>query len=322
MKRTQSLLTCGLIAASLSLALGLQPGQAQTANPDWRAVETVLGQPGEFKPGWIFRVTIPRKNVRVVINSDILKPALAQNTYASFQNLGNDQAIVNGDIVVTERELRVVTLELQRQGLQQTSTSRHLPNATAQLFWLHFTGRGPTLTLAKAVRAVLEKTNARLPVIRTPAVLAVPKGSKPVPVALPVVVPPSLPDLDTRGINQTLGANGVINGGVIAYSFARNDRVIWNNFELSPELGIASQIAMQPTGFGKAVAAGDLVLTAAEVNPVSRALTEAGVEVVEVNHELLDESPRLFHLHFFAQDNALTLARVLRGALDKTNSKR
>jgi Domain of Unknown Function (DUF1259) len=322
MKHKRSLITCGLIAASLSLTLGAQPGQAQTASPDWRAVETVLGQAGEFKPGWIFRVTIPRKNVRLVINSEILKPALAQNSYASFQNLGNDQAIVNGDIVVTERELRTVTLELQRQGLQQTSTNRHLPNASSQLFWLHFTGRGQTLTLAKAVRAVLEKTNARLPVIRTPLVLSLPKGSKPAPVVVPVLVPPTLPDLDTRGINQTLGANGMINGGVINYSFARNDRVIWNNFELSPELGIASQFAMQPTGFGKAIAAGKLVLTAAEVNPVSRALTEAGIEVVEINHELLDESPRLFHLRFFAQDNALTLARVLRGALDKTNSRR
>ena len=321
MKHPKTAIALGLLAATITLSLNTQPGQAQ-ASTDWKAVENALGQPGEFKPGWIFRVSIPRKSVRININGNTLKPALAQNSYASFQNLGNDQAIVNGDIVVTERELPIITLELQRQGLQHTSTNRNLPMASSQLYWLHYTGLGQTLTLAKAVRAVLEKTTARLPVIRTPVAPLLPKGTKPAPVIAPVVVIPRLPGLDTRGIGGLIGKSPEISDGVVTYSFARNEKIIWNNFELSPDFGTASRIAMQPVGFDRAIITGSLVLTAAEVNPVTKVLAEEGIEIVGVNHELLNESPRLFHLRFYTQDNAYTIARVLRRALDKTNSQR
>ncbi len=321
MKHPKTAIGLGLIAATITMSLNAQPGQAQ-ATTDWKAVETALGQVGEFKPGWIFRVSIPRKSIRVTINANTLRPALAQNSYASFQNLGNDQAIVNGDIVVTERELPTVTLEIQRQGLQHTSTNRNLPNGVGQLYWLHYTGRGQALPLAKAIRAVLEKTNARLPVIRTPVVLPLPKGTKPAQVVAPVVIVPRLPGLDTKGIGQIIGTSPEISDNVVVYSFARNEKIVWNNFELSPDFGTSSRIAMQPTGFDKAIVTGSLVLTAAEVNPVTKVLAEEGIEIVGVNHELLDESPRLFHLRFYAQDNGYNIARILRRALDKTNSRR
>jgi hypothetical protein len=326
MNRKRMIIALGLLTATLTLSINSQPGQAQSgqvsAITDWKAVENALGQVGEFKPGWIFRISIPRKNVRISINGEILRPALAQNASANFQNLGNDQAIVNGDIVVTQRELPSVTLELQRQGLQHTSTNRHLPMASNQLYWLHYTGRGQALPLAKAIRAVLEKTNQRLPVIRPPVVLPLPKGTKPAPVAAPVVVTPRLPGLDTRGIGQLIGASPEIRENVVVYSFARNEKITWNNFELSPDFGTSSRITMQPTGFDKAIVSGSLVLTAAEVNPVTQVLSEEGIAIVEVNHQLLDESPRLFHLHFYAQDNGYNLARVLRKALNKTNTRR
>jgi Domain of Unknown Function (DUF1259) len=321
MDHKKSAIALGLLAATITLGLSTQPSQAQ-ASTDWKAVENALGQVGEFKPGWIFRVNIPRKSVRITINGDTLRPALAQNAYANFQNLGNDQAIVNGDIVVTEHELPLITLEIQRQGLQHTSTNRNLPNSIGQVYWLHYTGRGQAITLAKAVRAVLEKTNQRLPVIRPPVVLPLPKGTKPAPIVAPVVVTPRLPGLDTRGIGQVIGTSPEISDNVVVYSFARNEKIIWNNFELSPDFGTSSRIAMQPTGFDKAIVTGSLVLTAAEVNPVSKVLAEEGIEIVGVNHELLDESPRLFHLRFYAQDNGYNIARILRKALDKTNSRR
>jgi hypothetical protein len=36
---------------------------------------------------------------------------------------------------------------------------------------------------------------------------------------------------------------------------------------------------------------------------------------------MLEESPRLFFMHFWANDDAVTLAKGLRAALDKTASK-
>jgi Domain of Unknown Function (DUF1259) len=60
------------------------------------------------------------------------------------------------------------------------------------------------------------------------------------------------------------------------------------------------------------------VLTADEVNPVIKALRSNGIEVTAVHSHMLTEQPRLFFLHFWANDDAVKLANGLRAALDKT----
>ncbi len=90
--------------------------------------------------------------------------------------------------------------------------------------------------------------------------------------------------------------------------------------EVSPAMATTTAINFQPTGTGRAAVTGDFVLTAGEVNPVIRALREGGREVTALHSHMLTESPRLFFMHFWANDDALKLARGLRSALDKTNS--
>jgi hypothetical protein len=82
-------------------------------------------------------------------------------------------------------------------------------------------------------------------------------------------------------------------------------------------MGTATSINFQPTSRGKAAINGDFVMTAAEVNPVSRALTSSGIEVVAVHNHMLTEEPRLFFLHYWANDDAVKLAQGLRRALDQ-----
>ena len=82
-------------------------------------------------------------------------------------------------------------------------------------------------------------------------------------------------------------------------------------------LGLATGIGFQPTGNGKAAITGDFVLTADEVNPVIRALRDNGIEVTSLHSHMLDEQPRLYFMHFWANDDAIKLAKGLRAALDK-----
>jgi hypothetical protein len=63
-------------------------------------------------------------------------------------------------------------------------------------------------------------------------------------------------------------------------------------------------------------------LTGDEVNPVIKTLRANGIEVAAIHSHMLDEEPRLFFLHFWANDDALKLARGLRAAIDKTASAR
>jgi hypothetical protein len=87
-------------------------------------------------------------------------------------------------------------------------------------------------------------------------------------------------------------------------------------------MGSAEAINFQPTGSGKAAIAGDFVLTAQEVNPVLRSLRESGIEVTALHNHMLDDQPRLFFMHFWANDDATKLAKGLRNALDKVNVSR
>ena len=77
----------------------------------------------------------------------------------------------------------------------------------------------------------------------------------------------------------------------------------------------------RPEG-GKAAITGDFVLTAQEVNPVLRTLRESGIEVTALHNHMLDDQPRLFFMHFWANDDAAKLARGVRAALDKINVAR
>jgi len=90
---------------------------------------------------------------------------------------------------------------------------------------------------------------------------------------------------------------------------------------IPPSMGLATAINIQPTASGRAVATGDFVLLASEVNPVLRALQSNGIDVTAIHSHMLDESPHLFFMHFWGNDDALKIARGLRAALDATNSK-
>src|SRR5262249_7162076 len=127
--------------------------------------------------------------------------------------------------------------------------------------------------------------------------------------------PPAI-DLDTAQLDQIMGAKGQNNGGVYAFGIPRRDQVTEEGMALTPPgpLGLATGIGFQPTGGGKAAITGDFVLTANEVNPVIQALRSNGIEVTAVHSHMLNEQPRLFFMHFWANDDALKLARGLRGA--------
>jgi hypothetical protein len=126
-------------------------------------------------------------------------------------------------------------------------------------------------------------------------------------------------DLDTASIDKILGAQGKANGGVLQYGIPRAEKITDSGMPVPPALGSAIGINFQPTGGGKAAITGDFVLTAKEVNPVAKALRDNGIEVTAIHNHMLDDQPRLFFMHFWANDDAQKLAKGLRAALDKVN---
>ena len=124
---------------------------------------------------------------------------------------------------------------------------------------------------------------------------------------------------DTEQLDQILGVKGKANGGVYQFALPRREPIREGELTLVPAgpMGVATSINFQPTGGGKAAITGDFVLAANEVNPVIKALRQNEIEVTAVHSHMLAEQPRLFFMHFWANDAAIKLAKGLRTALDQ-----
>ena len=86
--------------------------------------------------------------------------------------------------------------------------------------------------------------------------------------------------------------------------------------DITSSMGLNSWAGFVGTD-AKAHVAGDIVMTAKEINPVIRALRAGGIEVVAVHNHMIDESPRVFFLHYWGTGPAATLAKTVRTSFDQ-----
>jgi hypothetical protein len=271
----------------------------QTATTDWKPVEQALGKAGSMQPGDVYKVSLPRTDLQVSVNGIQLKAPLALGSWVAFKKMGN-MTMVMGDLVLTEDEVTPVLTKLQEGGVDQTALHNHVLHESPRVMYMHISATGDGVKIAKAIHDALALSKT--------------------PFAAPAAATPSQDlGIDTKQMDQIMGQAGKVNGGVYQFSVPRAEKIMDNDMEVPPSMGVAHAINFQPTGGGKAAITGDFVLTAGEVNPVIRALRENGIEVTALHSHMLVESPRLFFMHFWANDDALRLARGIRAALDRTN---
>ena len=228
----------------------------------------------------VHRYGFPRSDLSVTLDGVTIKPSLALGGWVAFKP-GHGGAMVMGDLVLLETEINPVMAKMIASGLEITAVHNHLLRASPATFYMHVAGHGDPLKLASAIHDALAEST-------TPLTIAAPAS------------PPPAVDLDT----------------------AKLDQITQDGTPLTPvgPMGVAIGINFQPTGGGKSAITGDFVLTADEVNPVIVALQTHGIEVTALHSHMLDEQPRLFFMHFWANDGAIRLAEGLRAALDKTAS--
>lgn len=290
-----------LVVASL-FTLSCTLAQAQDdSTAMWKAVETALGRSGQMQPGGVYKFALPRRDLKVVKEGVTVAPGLALGSWLAFKTMGSE-TMVMGDLVLTEDEIEPVMLKLQDEGIEQTSIHNHLLGESPRVIYMHIEGHGDPVVLARSLAAALALT-------KTPA----PAGAVP-------TAPQQHIDLNAGQVEQALGYTGKVNGGILQFSVSRVEKITEGTMEIPPAMGVATAINFQPTGQGKAAISGDFVLLASEVNPVIRALRTHGIDVTAMHNHMLFDQPHLYFMHFWANDDAVRLARGLRAALDQTNS--
>src|SRR5215831_18676836 len=265
------------------------PGLAIAAD-DWQTqIGQALGKTGSAMAGGVYRVALPRTDIKATLDGVELKPGFALGSWLAFEKMG-EQGMVMGDLVLTETEVNPVMTKLAAGGIEVTALHNHLLRNQPFTMYMHVLGHGDPVRLAAALHAALAAS-------KTPLAAAPAAPSTPPPI-----------DLDTAAIDQTLGAKGTNNGGVYQFSIPRAEPITEGGMAVPPPMGSANAINFQPTGGGKAAITGDFVLVAKEVNPVLKALREHGIEVTAIHNHMLDDQPHLYFMHFWANDDAKKLA--------------
>ncbi len=285
-----------------TLAHGQTAGASATVSAnDWKQVETAIGRPGQVQPGDVIRFGMPRKDLHIILKGVEIKPGLALGSWAAFKR---DAAggMAMGDLVLTEDEVQPVMMKLQEGGIHESAVHNHLIGESPHVMYMHIASHGDVVQMAKAIHDAVALT-------KTPG----PDGASGAPAAVDL-------GFDQKQVEQILGHSGKVNGGVLQIGVPRSETITDSGMTVPPSMGVATALNFQPTGNGKAAITGDFVLLGGEVNPVMKALRQNGIAVTALHSHMLMEEPRLFFMHFWANDDAVKLARGLRAALDNTNS--
>jgi len=291
-----------VLAALLLIVPARQQAQQPLAPVDWKQVDAGLGKSGALQPDGAYKVGMPRSDLHVTVGGVAVKPPLALGSWVAFKQVSDTETMLMGDLVLLESEVGPVLGKLQEGGIEQTALHNHVLHESPRVMYMHIGGHGAPARLAAAIHAALALTTT--------------------PFGAPGAAPAGSLGIDSAQIGQILGYHGKVNGGVYQVGVPRAEKITADGIDVPTSMGLATAINFQPTGGGKAAITGDFVLIGNEVNPVIRALRDNGIAITALHSHMLTDSPHLFFMHYWANDDALKLAHGLRAALDKMNIKK
>jgi len=299
MSRSSVLLISFFLLTILPRAQTPSQSAARPAGLDVAAIDRAIGKSGQAM-GDVYRVSFPRSDLSVTVGDVKIKPGFALGSWAAFKSKGpgNADAVVHGDLVLTDAELNPVISALQQHDFSITAVHNHLTGETPSVMYVHYWGEGPAAALAQSLKDALGRS-------KTPT--AAPASSS----------TSTADDLPADRIQETIGLKGTVSNGVLALSQPRPETIQMMGVTLPPSMGMATAINFQSAGSGRVAATGDFVMTADEVNKVARALRQHDIDITALHNHMLHGSPELYFMHFWAVGDATKIASGLKAALDQ-----
>lgn len=295
------MLTLTRIVAIILTLMGATPVLA--GDIDWTKVEAAFGRKAAVLPDDVHRFGMPRDDLHVTLAGVTIRAALALGAWAAFHPVGEYEAMVMGDLVLTEPEVGPVLEVLEKGGVEVTAVHNHLIGESPKIMYIHMGGRGDPVRMAQTIAAAIALTGTPPPA----------EGS---------TVEVSDIGFDVGAIEAILGRKGSVSGGVLHISVPRAETLTMGGVMVPPSMGTGTAINFQQTTSGRAVTYGDFALTGGEVETAIRTLRENGMETMALHNHMLREEPRFFYVHFWGINDAATLAKGLRAALDQVSISR
>jgi hypothetical protein len=261
-------------------------------------IEQLTGAKGKLdeKEG-VFKVAVPRADLKVVAAGVHLTPPMGLTTWAAFTKAG-EHTMVMGDLCLTEDQVNPVMSAALDSGLEVTALHNHFFWESPRVMFMHIGGMGDEAKLATAVGKVfaLIKDTAGKPA-------APPKAD----------IDPAKTSLDPAKIDAVLGTKGELANGVYKVTIGRTTKM--GAHAVGKTMGVNTWAAFAGSD-EQAVVDGDFAMLESELQAVLKALRGASINVVALHQHMTGEQPRIMFLHYWGVGKTEALAKGLRAALD------
>ena len=115
----------------------------------------MVGAQGE-QSGAVYKITLPRSDLKVVEMGATINARMGLNTWAAFTGT-DDKAAIAGDVAMLESELTPVLKALRKNGLDIVAIHHHMTADRPMIIFLHYWGTGPADKLASGFKAAVSE---------------------------------------------------------------------------------------------------------------------------------------------------------------------
>ena len=299
MHSRRTLLVSSLALVGLGL-LGwwLHAGQ-EPHRLDANKIAEASGAKATTAPDGVVRIAWPRSDVAVNVDGMPLKPFAGLGSWAAF-TVAPHGAMVMGDTVVFQDEVTPAMDAAFANGLEVTGLHNHFFYDEPKVYFMHIGGSGEPEKLAASVKAVWDaikqvRSGHPQPATHFPGETA------------------KAGTVSAEPIEKVLGHKSEGQGGVVKVTIAREGTM--HGVKVAGSMGLTTWAAFSGSDEFAAVA-GDFIMTSHEVQPVLRALRQAGIHIVALHNHMIGEQPAFFFTHFWGKGTTRQLAKGFQSALE------
>ncbi len=272
---------------------------------DTAKIDEITGLKGKLNEQEnVYKVSSPRTDVKVSVDEWQMPPFMGLTTWASFMPDKKSGTMVMGDLVLFQDEVNPVMSAALENGLQVTALHNHFFFDDPKVYFMHIVGEGETETLAKGVRAALDKIKVIRAATPSPAKTF---GRTPMAEKSALAAEPLQNILDSKGESKD---------GMFKAVFGRKAKMSCG-CEVGKEMGLNTWAAFAGTD-DNALVDGDFVVLEKELQKVLKSLRHSGINIVAIHHHMSGEEPRYLFLHYWGRGAAADLAKAVKAALGTT----
>ena len=277
---------------------------ADAAKLDAAKIEQAVGAKGQMNAEeGVFKVSIPRADVKVTVDGTPMPPFMGLTSWAAFKpGMKDGAAMVMGDMVLMQDEVNPAMSAALDSGLSVTALHNHFFYDEPKVYFMHVGGEGDAAKLAEGVRKIQDAVKRVRSAAPQPARSF---GGKPLAEKSAVTTAP---------LAEVLGAKPTEKDGMVKFTIGRTTKMPCG-CEVGKEMGVNTWAAFYGAD-DHAFVDGDFATFEGELQPVLKALRKNNINVVAIHNHMEGETPKVIFLHYWGIGPAGELAKGVRAALD------